>query len=244
MKDGVSLRSGDGRVTSDGRGLRLESLAAVDAGIYQCRAQGHQDSALGTALVMLGDTLPMLKYRFIEQSLQPGPAVSLKCVAQGTPTPAVSWLLDGFPLQHSPRLVVGQFVNMEGDVISHVNISSVSVRDGGLYRCTAANSVGNTRHQARLNVYGVPMVRPMGEVTAVAGEQFIITCPVGGWPINMIQWQKGGKKLPLSRRQTVSVNGSLVINNVQRAIDEGDYSCTASARHSHTSTQPVTIRVL
>jgi hypothetical protein len=37
-------------------------------------------------------------YRFIEQTIQPGPEVSLKCVASGNPTPNIKWTLDGFPL--------------------------------------------------------------------------------------------------------------------------------------------------
>jgi len=44
------------------------------------------------------DTPPQLVYRFIEQTIQPGPEVSLKCVASGNPTPNIKWTLDGFPL--------------------------------------------------------------------------------------------------------------------------------------------------
>lgn len=35
------------------------------------------------------DAPPVLLYSFIEQTLQPGPAVSLKCSATGNPTPEV-----------------------------------------------------------------------------------------------------------------------------------------------------------
>lgn len=36
------------------------------------------------------DAPPVLLYSFIEQTLQPGPAVSLKCSATGNPTPEVN----------------------------------------------------------------------------------------------------------------------------------------------------------
>ena len=85
----------------------------------------------------------------------------------------------------------GQYVSAEGDVISHVNISSVHVADGGAYTCTAANSAGEASHGARLNVYGPPQVRPMGQQTAVAGRTFIIACPASGHPIHSITWIKG-----------------------------------------------------
>lgn len=52
------------------------------------------------------------------------------------------------------RFVIGQYVTVHGDVISHVNISHVMVEDGGEYTCTAENRAGKTSHSARLNVYG------------------------------------------------------------------------------------------
>jgi hypothetical protein len=50
--------------------------------------------------------------------------------------------------------VIGQYVTVHGDVISHVNISHVMVEDGGEYTCTAENRAGRSSHSARLNVYG------------------------------------------------------------------------------------------
>lgn len=39
---------------------------------------------------------------------------------------------------------------------------------------------------------GEPYVRPMNKITAVAGENMKIKCPVAGYPINEIRWEKGG----------------------------------------------------
>jgi hypothetical protein len=50
--------------------------------------------------------------------------------------------------------MLGQYVTVFGDVISHVNISSVKPDDGGEYECVAENRAGRTNHAARLNVYG------------------------------------------------------------------------------------------
>jgi hypothetical protein len=89
------------------------------------------------------------------------------------------------------RFVMGQYVSRHGDVVSHVNISSARVGDGGRYECVAHNSAGADAHSARLNVYGPPTVRPMGPLTAVAGLTFRVACPVGGHPIHKITWHKG-----------------------------------------------------
>ena len=63
-----------------------------------------------------------------------------------------SWLKKGF--FSSDRILVGQYVTVHGEVVSHVNISQVSVQDGGLYQCTATNRAGASQHSARLNIYG------------------------------------------------------------------------------------------
>lgn len=52
------------------------------------------------------------------------------------------------------RFLIGQYVTIHGDVISHVNISHVMVEDGGEYSCIASNRAGKISHSARLNVYG------------------------------------------------------------------------------------------
>lgn len=87
--------------------------------------------------------------------------------------------------------MIGQYVTVHGDVISHVNITAVRVEDGGEYRCTAVNRVAKVHHGARLNIYGPPHVRPMGNYAAVAGETTVIKCPVAGFPITSIVWEKG-----------------------------------------------------
>ena len=49
---------------------------------------------------------------------------------------------------------MGQYLGSSGDVISHLNISSLHSSDGGLYQCSAANTVGRASHQANINIYG------------------------------------------------------------------------------------------
>lgn len=89
------------------------------------------------------------------------------------------------------RLQVGQYVTVNGDVVSHLNISSVHTNDGGLYKCIASSKVGYAEHGNKLNVYGMPFVRPMEKKAIVAGEMLIVTCPVAGYPIDSIVWERG-----------------------------------------------------
>jgi hypothetical protein len=96
---------------------------------------------------------PELQLTFIEQTLQPGPPVSLRCSASGNPPPRITWLLDGGELM--PRgYVLGSYLDSANNVISHLNISSVRVQHGGLYTCVARNVLGAVHHSAMLNIYG------------------------------------------------------------------------------------------
>ncbi|XP_076675492.1 cell adhesion molecule Dscam2 isoform X9 [Andrena cerasifolii] len=243
LKDGQPLRTG-ARIRAVSRErISVMSVAREDRGMYQCFVRNEYEMAQGIAELRLGEIAPQLVYRFIEQTMQTGPSVSLKCSAAGNPTPQISWLLDGFPLPQNDRLLIGQYVTVYGDVISHVNISSVKSEDGGEYECIAGSRAGETRHSARLNIYGLPYVRPMSTVSAVAGKQFHIKCPVAGYPIESIIWEKDGVKLPTNMRQRVA-NGSLFIDTVQRAADEGTYTCTAKNKHNFTSHRSVEVRVL
>lgn len=51
--------------------------------------------------------------------------------------------------------MIGQYITVHGDVISHVNISHVMVEDGGEYSCIGENRAGRVEHAARLNIYGM-----------------------------------------------------------------------------------------
>ncbi|XP_074032455.1 Down syndrome cell adhesion molecule 2 isoform X3 [Leptinotarsa decemlineata] len=240
----------DGRqLPSTGRGssetLIINNIGREDRGMYQCvvkRTEG--DSAQASAELQLGDAPPILLYSFIEQTLQPGPAVSLKCSASGNPTPQISWNLDGFPLPSHGRFVIGQYVTVHGDVISHVNISNVMVEDGGEYTCTAENRAGKSSHSARLNIYGMPYIRLIPKVTAVAGETLQLKCPVAGYPIDEIHWERGGRELPDDLRQKVLGDGTLVINPVEKKADSGVYTCWARNKQGHSARRSGEVNVI
>lgn len=137
--------------------------------MYQCFIRNDQESAGASAELKLGGrckiTLILIKYKlkifsyktttvftitvepplirhsFGEQTLRSGPSLRLKCVASGNPTPDIVWLLDGDKLNSGERLQIGQFVTADGNVESHLNISSVHTNDGGLYSCIASSKV-------------------------------------------------------------------------------------------------------
>jgi hypothetical protein len=82
-------------------------------------------------------------------------------------------------------------------------------------------------HSARVNVYGVPFIREMPKITGVSGSDLIIKCPVSGFPIDAIIWERDGQTLPINRRQrTYTNNGTLIIEQLQRSEDAGEFKMT------------------
>ena len=81
----------------------------------------------------------------------------------------------------------------DGLVISYVNITDVRVEDGGTYSCKADNGLASVQHAAKINVLGPPVVRPMRNITVVASEPLIVRCPVGGYPLESISWERGNQ---------------------------------------------------
>ncbi|XP_026321143.1 Down syndrome cell adhesion molecule-like protein Dscam2 isoform X3 [Hyposmocoma kahamanoa] len=207
-------------------------------------ARSNHDAAADWNFTGNREAKPELVYWFSEQTLQPGPSVSLKCVAMGHPPPQFTWLLDGFPIPTNSRFVVGQHVTLQDDVVSHLNISRVTEQDGGEYACVASNTAGKAIHAARVNVYGLPFIREMPKVTAVSGSDLNIKCPVAGYPIESITWERDGQTLPLNRRQKVFPNGTLIVEQTQRAEDAGTYTCQAMNRQRHSARRDVEVQIL
>ena len=111
---------------------------------------------------------------------------------------------------------MGQYVTAHDEVISHLNISSARASDGGTYSCSASNTVGEAVHRARLNIYGPPRVRPIPSIRAVENGLIEVTCPVSGYPIQSIVWEKDGYELPSDGRQQIFPNGTLVISKAMK----------------------------
>ncbi|XP_054740544.1 cell adhesion molecule Dscam2 isoform X11 [Anastrepha obliqua] len=239
MKDGKSIGHSD-------QVLRIESVKKEDKGMYQCFVRNDQESAEASAELKLGGRFdpPVIRQAFQEETMEPGPSVFLKCVAGGNPTPEISWELDGKKIANIDRYQVGQYVTVNGDVVSYLNITSVHANDGGLYKCIAKSKVGVAEHSAKLNVYGLPYIRQMEKKAIVAGETLIVTCPVAGYPIDSIVWERDNRALPINRKQKVFPNGTLIIENVERNSDQATYTCVAKNVEGYSARGSLEVQVM
>ncbi|XP_071538216.1 cell adhesion molecule Dscam1-like [Panulirus ornatus] len=201
IKDGGALQVG-GRLRLVGeRSVVVEDVRREDRGMYQCLVSNLQDAAQGSAQLKLGDAAPQLVDTSGPQVVSPGALVTLVCVVEGSPPPALSWTIRSLPtLTTDPRIKIDQKASGE-QVVSRLNISSVRVEDGGQWKCLAENRAGRVEHTGRLNVRGPPTILPMRPQSVVAGRTATFNCVVAGFPIDSTHWEKNA--ILVTRKKTV-----------------------------------------
>ncbi|XP_067138802.1 cell adhesion molecule Dscam1-like isoform X2 [Centruroides vittatus] len=225
--------------------LLISDIQREDRGMYQCFVFNDVESAQGTAELLITDNPPNLLYRFNDILSKPGSQVSLKCIAAGNPLPQITWTLDSMAVPEEGGFRTGDYVTSDNTVVSYVNVSDVSTEHGGQYTCTARNGAGIATHSGMLKVPGPPFIRKMKNRMVVAGETMILRCPVGGYPIDKITWERDGVRLPDNHRQTVYPNGTFLVRATERSADDGRYTCVAINKEGESAQGSinVTIRV-
>ncbi|XP_076361709.1 cell adhesion molecule Dscam1-like isoform X3 [Tachypleus tridentatus] len=223
--------------------LHIKAVTRSDQGMYQCFVYSNGNSVQATAQLVVNDVPPELHQGFPERTLEAGTSLSLHCIFSGHPLPVVMWLIDKIPLSDIPQFRIGKEETVDGRLKAFLNISRIRTRDGGFYECVANNGVSSVSHVARINVYGPPYVRPMKNVSVIEGETLILQCPVAGYPIKYITWERDGFQLPINHRQQVFSNGSIIVREVARDSDQGTYTCIAISEDGDRDHEDVTIKV-
>nr|XP_046234892.1 neuronal cell adhesion molecule a isoform X6 [Scatophagus argus] len=151
-----------------------------------------------------------------------GETLELECVAEGLPTPEISWQKDGGALP-SNRM---SFQNFQ----KTLRISDVNEADAGDYRCTATNSLGSAHHVIKVTVKAAPFwVSAPRNLILAPNETGILTCRVNGDPKPKISWFVNGVPLenaPEDPSRKVE-DDTVILSNVQSG-SSAVYQCNAS----------------
>ncbi|KAK2726847.1 cell adhesion molecule Dscam2-like isoform X1 [Artemia franciscana] len=212
--------------------LFISHMRQEDEGIYQCFVRCDVGTGQGSAYVKLGDAAPVFRQTFLEQTIVPGPFLSLMCEAWSIPVSKFVWMLDGFQVVQTDRVNIGSTYN-DGSITIHLNISSVNVEDGGRYSCIFENLKGRIEHSNRINVYGLPYIRNVGRLVIPSGNDYLLNCPVSGFPLADILWQVDGFPLKTNPNFMVFTNGSVYFRNVDSEIHSRTYRCIATDRQGN-----------
>lgn len=88
--------------------------------------------------------------QLLDVTVTSGNDISLECMAEGTPWPAVTWMKDGQPLINGKGI---EILN-EGRLLQ---LKNSHVSDTGRYVCIAVNVAGVADKKYDLSVYGEQM---------------------------------------------------------------------------------------
>ncbi|XP_034433542.1 neuronal cell adhesion molecule a isoform X13 [Hippoglossus hippoglossus] len=151
-----------------------------------------------------------------------GETLELECIAEGLPTPEMSWQKDGGELPGSRT----SFQNFK----KTLKISDVNEADGGDYRCTAANNLATVYHIIKVTVKAAPFwVSAPRNLVLAPNETGILTCRVSGEPKPKISWFVNGvpiENAPEDHTRKVE-DDTVILSNVQSG-SSAVYQCNAS----------------
>lgn len=156
-----------------------------------------------------------------------GEVLEMECVADGLPTPAVSWV------KHNGEIPSGRasFLNFN----KTLRITDVSEVDAGEYRCIAKNRHGSVQHTIRVTVNAAPYwISAPRNLVLAPKEMGIITCRAAGHPKPSIRWLVNG--LPIQdapKDPSRSVEGDTLIFSEVQTGSSAVYQCNASNQYGY-----------
>ncbi|XP_064457274.1 hemicentin-1-like isoform X2 [Ornithodoros turicata] len=211
------------------RGVRLE-----DAGVYTCVAQN--EAGLMERRVNLTVVAPPSIENHTKSTLEvtivEGQAALLQCSASGTPSPNVTWLKDGTPLESTKHAQQNasariRIISKNGSALC---IDAVDLSHSGRYVCLANNEAGTATLTYNLQVVVIPFF-PSGdpavsEHKVLLTHPFALTCDAMGVPYPSFAWYQDGIPLP-SDVSTNVISNQLHIMSASAGAT-GRYCCEAS----------------
>ncbi|XP_031438210.1 neuronal cell adhesion molecule a isoform X3 [Clupea harengus] len=151
-----------------------------------------------------------------------GETLQLECIAEGLPTPEISWSKDNGNFPEGRFL----FKNYQ----KTLEVIKVTEADAGNYRCTAKNSKGLTHHVITVEVKAAPYWTgaPRNLILAPK-ESGVMTCLVGGNPKPTVTWSVNGVPIENAPNDTCrEVKGDTIFLTDVRTGSSAVYQCNAS----------------
>uniref|UniRef100_A0A8C7JY45 Neural cell adhesion molecule L1-like n=1 Tax=Oncorhynchus kisutch TaxID=8019 RepID=A0A8C7JY45_ONCKI len=222
-KDGQLSESRTSRHLFD-RLLRISNISDSDGGEYQCSVNNSQGKVTHTYTVSV-EAAPYWTKEPVSQLYAPGETVRLDCQADGIPSPAVAWSINGKPItgkDPTPRRTVRDGTLIMRDVV---------FSDTAVYQCQAHNKHGTILVNTYIFVIELPpqILNADGQKYNFSeGQKAILQCQTFGSPRPKVTWERNSSASLLAEpRVNLLTNGNLQITNVSHG-DEGLYTCSVS----------------
>ncbi|XP_054980117.1 LOW QUALITY PROTEIN: hemicentin-2 [Sorex araneus] len=233
FQDGRPLASGDAHhVSADGTRLQVPQASLSSAGHYACSAANalgaktkHFQLRVLVAPTLLGEA----ENGTDEVTVTLNNPVSLICEALAFPSPTVTWMKDGAPLEVSRNVQL--LPGTHG-----LQILNAQQEDAGQYSCVVTNELGEAVKNYHVEVLVPPSISKdepseavsVREVKTKVNSSLTLECECWAVPPPTIRWYKDGQPVTPSERLRILGDGQLLQIQPTQLSDSGRYLCVAS----------------
>ncbi|XP_053328514.1 vascular endothelial growth factor receptor kdr-like [Spea bombifrons] len=129
--------------------LTLKNVTQEQAGIFNCLAWNHYNKEVVRRfnhLVVLEKKAPQVVQELEELVVNSSSTLFLECHVNGTPTPNVTWLRNGYAIKPASGITL---LNNNTLIIERMKKD-----DEGLYECQATNEMGQVTTSAVITIHG------------------------------------------------------------------------------------------
>jgi receptor-type tyrosine-protein phosphatase zeta len=216
---------------SHGTEVEIVNVEPGDGGMYECTASNSQGTE-HKEIQLIVHSMPYWSHGRApsDKQVNEEEEAEFDCSAHGTPTPNVTWGINGLAshkLPANPRRVA------EGALIRFRNVQK---NDSCVIQCIANNMYGTILANAYLTVISEPpsFLTTPNDTKAVVGKTVRFECRAYGAPRPKITWQYGNPPRDVSGSKYVQHdNGDLEVKYLT-LNDEGSYVCKAENKHATT----------
>ncbi|XP_072552144.1 neural cell adhesion molecule L1.1 isoform X2 [Salminus brasiliensis] len=209
-------------ISSFNHRLEFKEIRESDDGEYSCTANNSQGSVSHSYMVTV-EAAPYWTKQPQNQMYALGETVRLDCLAEGIPTPNITWKINGVPISETDR---EQRRRISGGTLI---LSDVQYDDTAVYQCEASNHHGTSLINAYIHIIELSaqvLTEDMLVYNLTEGKSALLNCRTFGSPQPKISWESEFAEPVLSNPKTSQLtNGSLLIINVSRE-DAGSYFCS------------------
>ncbi|KAM9456553.1 neurotrimin isoform 2-T2 [Clarias gariepinus] len=198
--------------------IKIENINLSDEGLYVCAIQ-TKSKPRTTSVHIIVQVPPKIVNFSNNLVVNEGSNVTLMCLANGKPEPAISWKL------------LSQKANYDIDSEDeYFEIPSISRTRAGMYECTATNDIAIDRKTVQLVVNYPPTVFEGRDVGVTLGHRGVLWCEADAVPEANFEWYRDDKRIHNGfdgiEIEDIGSTSKLTFHNVSEA-DYGNYTCVA-----------------
>lgn len=211
--------------------LRIKNSQVTDEGLYRCQVQTSRQNYATAEESLVIVEIPQIAdlETSSDVSKSEGQSLTLKCHANGRPTPLTKWTRMAGEILPS-----GGREHLDSDLV----IPLLKPEHAGIYQCSATNSAGVDFRDVRVTVNFAPVVTAANPtVMQKVGYVKELVCDVKGYPTPRpkdITWTKRGAPLTFDKHiQIRNIPGassritSILVFWPVLESDFGEYICSA-----------------